>query len=432
MEKYRTGTKKQFSSGLLKCLFFLAFIGLSQHVFGQSYRSLRINPVSSVGFTNTECEFVLEIPNMKSSMVRTTIQNLPEGIRLVSSQKEEILLNNQKSTRITYFFEFDKPGKYTIPSIPAIIGYYNYNIRFNPIEIVENPLTLKPQIKIEVCDETGNSIKIPKKISTHQDIYLLVSLRYFKKVSQIMPLLSENSFLSLQEIYETLPLIQQEFTPDYTKLALFRWIPLVEGTVSTGNVLVECEGWNGALWEVESVPLDFSVIKAAQSDEVALEENSFFSAFDVIEEDVQKIDTYDPIAEGKKQIQKRYVTLLILLIFFAALVFSSLVVFIISLVKKQSLFRILLHFFFLLCYLIVLILFAVLFMETFGVSSEANVRLVPQESSSIKGSLNAGDVVRIIYESEEWMQIEYNKELKGWIKKENVLVIPFEKCKGGK
>jgi len=426
MEKYRTRTKKQLSFRLLKFFIFLFFICLTQNLFGQSYRNLRIKPVSSIGFTNTECEFVLEIPNMKSSRVRTTIQNLPEGIHLVSSQKEEILLNNQKSTRITYFFVFDKPGKYTIPPIPAFIGYYNYNIRFNSIEIIENPLTLKPQLKIETSDKNGKPIKITKKITNQQEIYLLVSLRYFKKVSEIVPVISENSLMSLQEMYEPLPLVQEEFSPQYIKLALFRWIPLVEGSISTGNILAFCEGWNGASFELESEMLDFSVVKTLKEKETQLEENSFFSAFDVIEDTVEKNDSYNPIEEGKTKIQKKYTNLLVLLVFFSLLVFSSLIIFIISLVKKHSVFKILLHFFFMLCYLIVLILFSVLFMESFGVAAGSQVRLVPQETSSITGSLREGDVVRIVYESEEWLQIVYNKELKGWVKKDEITLVPFE------
>ena len=69
--------------------------------------------------------------------------------------------------------------------------------------------------------------------------------------------------------------------------------------------------------------LSVAVILSAQTTDksVNLVTPNLFSKYPTVddlasakEEDVQKIDTYDPIAEGKKQIQKRYVTLLILLI----------------------------------------------------------------------------------------------------------------------
>lgn len=429
MEKSTSNRRNFIIPRLL--IFVLVFLFLGTSLFAYRYSSLKVKPKSPYAFTGEECVFELIVPKVSPKILRTTIQSLPEGVTFISSKKEEVLINDENATAVELVFTFSKPGVYKLPKLAARIAYGGYSLEFLPVEIIENPLTLVPELYFE----------LPKQSTYYagEKIYLKLKARYFHCINSLSIPLDENFVLIQKSSSMDFPFVLSEFSNEEFEIGVYECVALKEGKFQLPLANVSFEAWNGSHPFVSSqeITLEFKyngnyssekktyekleksqdIISNLISPEESTEnnfsnsENSFYQ--------MARIEKMDGVLKTKKILS---VLRIIFIVIFSILIIT-LVIFL--LLKKRKI--VILVSIVSIIFLFFIIGFSVPLSKEYCVSKETNLYKIPEENSLFTNQLSKGILLKIESKTDGWYQVSVGTENLTnqlyWVKTDSVEIL---------
>lgn len=415
MEKSICSRRKIYSLGLLKKIIFTMIFMSAVFVYSADYSNLRVKPQSQFGFTGENCTFELIVPNLSPSLVKTTMQDLPKGVTFVYSRKSEVFIDNEKATKIELVFSFEKPGVYKLPRLAARIGYGGYALYFDKIEIIENPMTLVPEVFFKIV---GN-----EELKVGKTVEILLCAKYFKRINNISPILNENMLFAEKKRFIDLPYSFQDFTTEIVEVALYEWTPLVEGVCELPSVAATFEAWNSLhqILTTEKATRKVAASRFYKVDENKLNEPYFFAeeSDKAIMEQQNEID----VATAKlnaflshQALKKKLVRgIVILLVCFALCI----IVFVI--LKKKKL---------IVCFVVLIVVFgisllffAISFSKEYVICTGDYLYKIPNSDSTTSVYIPNNSLFKVEIVTDEWVQVLSANDTKGWLKKDKVVFL---------
>lgn len=477
MEKLRISRKEQFCNRLLKDLtkFFLITILLfSTKAFcitPSEISKITIRPEHSVFFTNQELKYILEIPEVQPHNVQTQLQeNMKEGVSFISSRRMEYFTaDNVTGTRIEFWFTFKDAGIATIPALIVKVNGRTYYLKFDKVQLYENPKTIAPRLVVELNSDKiiyptvdGKKSKETFKTQVTKPVEITVYAQFAVQIKQFGFEIPKESLFEEVERYDMAmgKVRYPDFSQERIPVAKFKWTPLKEGKKTLPNIRAVVTAYSGRNLEL-GLP-DCTVTVEKKSAATIAEQNkkdaeaSDFSVFayalsePVSEENVKELkvatdDDFFQIASLRKKernsfgpsgsIRNERIALeqsigiavsrdepsiplwqLFVIIFVVTLSLSVL-----FFVFKKKLFSVIAF-----CLAIIFgfftLLLGIFVSEKHAVVRGGDISPVPEESSISSTSVTAGTCVRIMEETPDWYYIEYN-ENGGWMKKINLIII---------
>ncbi len=404
----------KFSRRLLKFFFIISIcFNFSKFAFCADYSGLRVVPKNEYYFTGEPCYFELIVPGVSPSLVRVTIQSLPDGCQFISSDKEQIVYEEEHSTRVTLCFEFSKSGTFTLPRLAARIGFGGYALHFDSVKIIQNPQTLVPEFFFVFPE--GKIFEKGKRTP------VILCARYFKAVTAVNLKLDERFVFEQKEVFSEFPLFIEQFTPEDTRIACYDYIPFEKGICSLPFVEINCQAWNLVHQNVYLSPEEIFVLDSKENTTKNTPADNLFSEKDEAFENwtretffSDKTLTVQKAAENLLKHQSLFriykKLFLVLMCVFILLVFLF-----VFLKRKNA--AIAFGFLFSVC-LIFFITFSMRLQKKYAESSGGFMYQIPDEKSENKSFIEKGTLLCIESETEEWFQVTAGNENHGWIKKD--------------
>ena len=463
MEKTSIKQKRFFGCGLLVCLFFLAGVPLEAKIPSSSYiRSLRVKSDTQSVFTARENGFTLEISDIEPALVQNDLPQLPDGVQLVSSKKEEFLQEDGgRGTRIHLWFTFRETGPVRLPPLILIAGKKTYYIPFENVNVFENPDLINPLAQIEfisgarVTDRSEELIRVTA--TAGEKIFFDLNLKYFSQIISFNWKLPENSIFEELETSEYAggKAVGHTFSDISLPVAKFSWMPLVEGEYPLPEFSLTAIAYNGGQRSVKMPSVTVKVLPAKETTgqkknsgensqifnsaftrpgkessgfsakkilvqdcrELArlrtLEKNSLFAG--KIREERKLLEKKFSIQNGEDEVKKPLVQLCLVL----TLVLVVLTAIFIGLRHTK------LSIIFTVCsvFAVVATVYGVFgLLGNWGIFAGGAISPVPEETTSAVQNIDGGLRVKILEKTRDYLYIE-SDEINGWVKKELVFEI---------
>ncbi len=401
--------------------------------------ALRVSPftpVEGMVFLNENCTFSTIIPNIPPNQVQITVQSLPENVSFISSRKQEVFFEGEKSTSLFIVLNFSQKGTYVIPPIAARIQYGSMFISFTKVTVIDNPQNTYPRLYLEFENEQGNKVSaLTAGVSIRAVLYGM----YFSRLSSIKTGASENGILMEKQMLQTFPYSEATFTTKAIPLIEYEFIPLQEGEFTLNTITAEMITWGGSTISIRMENKTLSILPAAgknqdspvTNDFLTQEERLLFSsAFDPIEDTALEITGHD--IDASKLFESALIKRKIIA---GALVFSCLVciicmilwfIFCITKRKKKSL---AVYFFIFLFAVFCLIL---LLLPRYGLFVGGSVFTIPEFDSKTSFTIGEPAIVRIHLETGNWTYVSFPVlhtlpvQREGWVQSENIKKITLQ------
>ena len=444
MEKSASGIRKQIISGLL-ILFALPVFSKS---FDPKNGQVKLN--EEVCFTNTPCEFKLEIPGVEPDKVQSYIEYLPGGIEQISSRKESII-SEEGGTSLLYVLQFKNPGTIQLKPLFVRINGRSYRIPFEKFNVYENPDTILPELSIRLADGTILGSRYTFTLGQHVELTLLIKFAVqivnFKWEAPQNAVLKE---IKRYEITEGVPR-GKEFSSESIEVAKFDWQPLKDGNWSLPEILVTATAYNGSRVDLALPDCDIKIISPKNKVTQKKGETLFDYAFSKpIEEDKVQVEDLNSmakpeilvnlrsterrsfmpgkIAKQRRNLEKSWgITLTsdessrpqyLMILISCGLVF---VAFVITLIIKR--FR--LSTVFLIVFVplfIIAVIGGVKISHKRAIYNGGIIATIPELSASSNVTLPLGSCVRILNHTGHWCYINSN-DVYGWVEEKNIIPI---------
>lgn len=410
---------------LFICILLLAAVNeVSGEVLSPNQiKSLTVRPDSDIFFTARENGFTLRIPGIKPGDVQTDIGQLPAGIKLISSKKEEFFdQDNQRGTVFHLWFTFTDTGLSDLPPLILRIGNRTYYLPFQSVPVYENPNLIAPALSIEFANpENLHTDKktgaVVYKAVTGQEILFTVNIQYFIMILSYRWQLPKDSIYMELKHYDTVKKdelnsdqpAKKEFTPQKYPVADFSWRPLKEGIFEMPPVFIEAISYNGARKQLSLPPVLVEVTKGRTDpgkENKSTAPSGFESAFSKTNQAVLSAVRYTPTVDDSRILaqlrsRERHDSLLGMVSKERKEFEKS-----IGLVEQEDE----PHNF-----------ITRKFGKKCGIFAGGNISPVPEEKTMTHHA-TGGQHVYIIEEAAEWIYIE-NKDFSGWVKKTQVFEI---------
>jgi len=477
MEKSTTRRQqeKRFGYRLLKLpkgfalKIFFAFLVLAslspcfaQTLSPSQISALKIRPQGENFFTNNDCQFTLQIPNVEpQDVMQERMPTLPEGISFVSSRRMDYLdENGRRGTQLEFWFLFRKTGNIKIPSARIRINSRFYNIEFESVTVYEDPKTIQPRVVVELISDGKVTSTLSNDAITSpvgKTISFIVYVQYAVQIRQFTWDLPKDALFTEVERYEITKGVSRdkEFTPMKIPVAKFEYTPIKEGTFYLPNIRMVATAYNGGSLEMRMPYMKISVVKdSVINNEIAKEDdkNLFAYAFTSEAKTVTKVKETIVTADDCKKIamlrsqerhriplfnsvkKERIATEEALNIqssgsemcnfFFYAAIFVFVIFTLLSLVlwllRKRV--RAIVFTFMAAIFAFASVFSVIMINQKYAIVKGGSISPVPEQTALSTMLVTPGNRVRIMKETSDWYYVEYNKNF-GWINKDFTIVI---------
>lgn len=258
MEKHSKRTKKQFGAGLLALVLLLC----AQNIFSQEGQKgwlsredaekLSLVPKDGIFFTNKEAQFILQIPQILPSDVQTELPNFPDGVIFNSSKRGDYFAQDgTMGAEIDLWFTFRKTGTITLPPLIIYVKGRRHSIKFQSVEVYENPRTILPRMSLVFDDGQsvgGESDTIPTLfLETGKTARFTIYLQYAIQAQQFAWSIPKDSLFRETKRYklESQSERPSEFSTKKIQVADFEWTPFAEGTASLPEIRIMATAYSG-------------------------------------------------------------------------------------------------------------------------------------------------------------------------------------------
>ncbi|MCR5253804.1 MAG: hypothetical protein K6C98_08840 [Treponema sp.] len=423
-------------------------------------------------FTKSDIKFEVLIPNTNANSIILQSSRTPQNVTMRTMRKSQDY-NDISSTRLEFWFNFEKKGEYKIPPVSLLINNRRRSLSFEPITITDNPEFLLPRIvlvfpneKYFYSDEPFDAEKAFFNAHVGEKIPFTVCLQYAVLLVQFDWELPTDSIFTCTKNYEILEVKYREkhISDELIPVADFEWTSLAEGQKQFPKIKLTATGYNGSRNAMQ-LP-DFFIDFKNQAEVLeAEEETSFFDKSFELYDTLQKSgrfnnkedDDKNQITSGiseeacgilaalrrkernelftwKQNVRDRaefeselgittsinefymgsyYIAVLGLIL--------CIILFIIFMIKHRAMLSILTS---------GLIVFALVFFifgsiqknKVFGISKGAKITSIPEETAKVESKIGEGLRVQIVEEAGSWIYIQMG-ESGGWCKKTDVIYI---------
>lgn len=463
MAKTSVKQKRFLCRGLLTFLVLLnGFFVNAKTPSPSAIRRLRVEPDSQAFFTAQENGFTLKIPGTDPLLVQTDLPQLPEGIQLVTSKKEEYVSEKgERGTLVHLWFTFKETGPVRLPPLIVIVDERTFYLPFGDVTVFENPNLISPQLLVDFIsgaklNRSNGEIKVYEAVAGQEIIYEL-KLKYFSQMLSFDWKLPKDSlFKELNRSdYARGKTAGRNFSDQALGIAQFSWKPLVPGEYIMPPVTISAVAYNGSTRTLNIPRIVIKVVPEERHSEktvnTELPQKVFGSAFTQKHSSVYKESKSEFSKEDSKMlaelrtIEKNSLSLkkaraaradfelfhglsvsenevnipLVRLFFILTFAFVFLTVLFAFLRKKAA--------------AVVFLIFAAVFIVfsfvsgnkiagEYAVFAGGNIMPVPEEASSAVHKTEGGLRVKIVEKTGDWFYITAN-DVNGWTKKENIYEI---------
>ena len=226
--------------GIQKARFIFLLIFPLLSAFRVSCEDYVVVPEKSQAFTQDEVLFTLEITGRDFSEIQFDLPEIPPGARFISSSKTYD--SSTASSKIQFWFTFSHPGIFEFPPIQERIARRRVEIPFAPVEILQNPSLVFPEIELEFSSGGGGT-----EFFAGEKIRVDVFARYCVQILNFSFEIPRDSIFS--EEWRS-PILRDgsrfpEFSPSGKKIATFLWTPLSPGELPPPAVFLEAISYSG-------------------------------------------------------------------------------------------------------------------------------------------------------------------------------------------
>lgn len=463
MAKTSVKQKRFLCRGLL--IFLLLLNGFSVNAKTPSpsaIRRLRVEPDSQVFFTAQENGFTLKIPGTDPFLVQTDLPQLPDGIQLITSKKEEYVSEKgERGTLVHLWFTFREIGPVRLPPLIVIVDERTFYLPFGDVTVFENPNLISPQLLVDFIsgaklNRSNGEIKVYEAVAGQEIIYEL-KLKYFSQILSFDWKLPKDSlFKELNRSdYAHGKTAGRNFSDQALSIAQFSWKPLVPGEYILPQVTLSAVAYNGSSRTLNVPRIVIKVVPEEKHSEKDADTESpqkvFSSAFtqkqssvyqetksEFSKEDSKKLaelrtkeknslffrkaraeraefELLHGLSVSENEINLPFVRLFFIL----TIVFVFLTVLFAFLRKTAA--------------AVVFLILAAVFIvfssvagnkiaDEYAVFAGGNIMPVPEEASSAAHKTEGGLRVKIVEKTGDWFYITAN-DVNGWTKKENIYEI---------
>lgn len=424
--------------------------------------ALTINPVNERNYAGQECCFELKIPYAKAETVQASIPDLPGGVNFVSLRRSDYS-EDESGTKIELWLNFSEAGRYNLRVMRITVNGKIYSLKFPPVEILENPKDMLPQLVI-VFDNGQRLLQTRKSLPQKKAVFsspagtklnFTVYLQYAVQLVSFYWSVPKDSLFFETKRFDLAKnsFRSAEFSEELIPVASFEWQPLTEGEMFLPEMRFYTTSYNGTRVELTLPDAFISVTEDKSENETFSEsgEKYFLNAFDepfsdektsvparISRSDCEKIAALRSLERNSfpfsKAVLERkafeaelgisgedsepdyFVFWLFLCLSFLA--FSLLFVFII-LRKIQG---ILASATFGMIFLVSSAILLVHLKTETGIFAGGKISPVPEKSAQSVEAISSGKKVRVEQKAGEWIYVRAGSA-SGWTDSENVILI---------
>lgn len=217
--------------------------------------------------TDTECSFSVILPEISPAQVSIGNLRLPEGIRFVASHKDLAVTGSAAGTSIRLVLVFLHGGLIQIPPLDILVEGTLYQLPFAPVEVFQNPRSLKPQVTSSFQDEGGLALAVQEDgalaARVGQPVVLTVSLRYAAALNDMAwQLVPDALFQQTDDLQEEFNRVAAEPSHQFQPVGRFSLIPLRQGRLEIPPMELEVAGYDGEVHRLFTRALPVMVLPA--------------------------------------------------------------------------------------------------------------------------------------------------------------------------
>ncbi len=430
--------------------------------------SLSLKTSDEYVFTSSNTTFSVDIARELPSSVDIYVNAIPDGVDLVSINKETYIppvgsSDTSYGTHIDIVVRFSKEGDIKLFAADLITAYGYFKLPFERVHVYANITVLKPELLVtcrthKIADNTIN-------VNAGEEIVFNVCVKYASAVKSIKWDIPESSIFVEEKRYDIAnsdhP--KEGFSADAKPVSTFRWTPLVSGVIRLPPISVEAVSYSGvssylSIPEIKAFAKkrDSSIVSEKmlnnenQTDEIVSSylENAFaipvveeavnpesFLAQDKLEElaRLYKAERYSlPVISKASRDRKSYeeshglsvvksipkvpVFILLLVVTVSFLVVTVVLIFVHQF-PYASVFLL-----FGLFLMVSTIIYGIKVKSNIGVFTGDVVYPIPEVTTVAGFPLQAGSLVKVLKKAGVWYYISIN-DTNGWILHDNVILV---------
>lgn len=217
--------------------------------------------------TDTECSFSVILPEISPAQVSIGSPRFPEGVRFLVSHKDLAVTGSAAGTSIRLVLVFSVGGLIQIPPLDIVVDGALYQLPFAPVEVFQNPRSLKPQVTLSFQDGRGLALAVqedgtlPARVG--QPVVLTVSLQYAAALNDTAwQLVPDALFQRLDDLQEEFNREAAEPSHQFQPVARFSLIPLRQGRLEVPPMELEVAGYDGEVRRLSTRALPVMVLPA--------------------------------------------------------------------------------------------------------------------------------------------------------------------------
>lgn len=424
-------------------------------------KDLKVTSTNSWYLTDTECYFSVVLPEIVPSQVSLGNPVLPSGATLITASKNLWVEGRNSGTIIELIIIFSQSGTIELPPLEVLVEGQLHSIPFAPVDIFQNPKSLKPQVELVFQDELGNELAWQNQGSLQavagKPIFIGVQLRYVAALQSLTwDLTPQALFQQVENYEESFNLSVSELSHQFQPVARFSFVPLKTGIIQIPPITLEVRGYDENVHSliVGNIPVIAQVAPEKDSSlppEDAAVTAALAAAFSppALEDEEPMLQVLPEVAQELAQLRWKERTSLpwlaatqhrqqfeqelgltpgvkepVLLLGWlgVGLALGALVITIVAICKKKLFLSVILGFLCILVLSVSLVYLKPSFQPT-GILAASNLSRIPEPDATHLFPVDPYSVVQIHKEVLGWYYVEV-AGLEGWIPKE--LVVPIQ------
>ena len=453
---------------LLATLFFLSPVmaqgeGDGSLVSPLAGTELQFVSTSSWCLTDTECRFTVVLPEIVPSQVGMGTPSLSAGVTFVSASKNLWVEGRASGTILELVFNFSQSGSIQLPPLEVMVDGQLHSIPFAPVDVFQNPKSLKPQLELSFHDQLGRELvlqahdavqgKKALQLEAGKPVFITVQLRYAAALEGLIWDLTPQGLFQQEVSYEeSFNPGAQELSHQLQPVAEFSFIPLKTGELQLPAIRLEVRGYDENHHTLSTGAISVVSVQAPEAapsrDDVAA--SAFASAFtppavteeesvpEVVPESAQKLASlrwkersslpWSSASQQRQQFEQELALTpgkgepsLPLGWLGLGLSLGALIATIVTICKRKVFLSVILGFLCILAFIASIVYLKPTFQPT-GILAANNLSRIPEPDATHLFPVPPYSVVRIQNEVLGWYYVEA-AGLEGWIPTEMVIAI---------
>lgn len=207
--------------------------------------------------TDSECSFSVVLPDILPAQVSLGNLQVPAGVDFLSSYKDMWVEGEKTGTCIRLVFSFSQGGTFQLPPLDVMVDGQLYQIPFAPVEVFQNPRSLKPQLGLSFQDDRGQKLFWEEtgllQVVAGKPLFVQVDLQYGSGLTGIRwDLIPDALFQQVADYQDSFNQGAAELSHQFLPVARFSLTPLKAGLIEVPPISVEVVGYDGNTYNLST------------------------------------------------------------------------------------------------------------------------------------------------------------------------------------